>query len=62
MKIRHDPLIAEVRSARMELSARFGHDLRKLCAFLRKEERKHAGRLFKPARASGLRRRSAANA
>ena len=50
MKTRPDPLITEVRSARMELSAKFGHDLRKLCAFLQKEEQKHPTRLAKPAR------------
>jgi hypothetical protein len=40
MKTHRDPLIEEVRSARMELSLEFGHDIKKLCAFLRKEERK----------------------
>ena len=45
MKTHHDPLIEEVRRARMELSSEFGHDIKKLCAFLRKEERKHPQRL-----------------
>jgi hypothetical protein len=45
MKTHRDPLIEEVRRARMELSSEFGHDIRKLCAFLRKEERKHPQRL-----------------
>ena len=35
MKIPRDPLTAEARSARMEPSVQFGHDLRKLCVFLR---------------------------
>jgi hypothetical protein len=44
MKTHRDPLIEEVRRARMELSSEFGHDIKKLCAFLRKEERKHPPR------------------
>jgi hypothetical protein len=45
MKTHQDPLIEEVRRARMELSAQFGHDLRKLGAFLREEEKRHPQRL-----------------
>jgi len=45
MKTHRDPLIEEVRLARMELSSVFGHDIKKLCAFLRKEERKHPQRM-----------------
>jgi hypothetical protein len=47
MKTHYDPLIEEVRRARMELSSEFGHDFKKLCAFLRQEERKHPQRLAK---------------
>lgn len=47
MKNHPDPLITQARSARMELSARFGHDFRQLCTFLRKEEQKHTERLAK---------------
>ncbi len=60
MKNRPDPLIAEVRSARMELSAKFGHDLRKLCAFLRKEEEKRPKRPGKAAPVARTRRQAAA--
>ena len=48
MRKHRDPLIEEVRRARMELSAEFGHDIRKLGAFLRKEEQKHPKRLLAP--------------
>ena len=60
MKCRRDPLIAEARSARMELSAKFDHDLRKLCDFLRAEEKKHP-KLPRPAiRAPRIHRQAAA--
>jgi hypothetical protein len=45
MKANRDLLIDEVRHARMELSSEFKHDIKKLCAFLRKEESKHPERL-----------------
>ena len=60
MKNRRDPLITQARSARMELSARFGHDLRKLCAFLREEEAKHPAQLDKPAQVPRTRRTATA--
>lgn len=62
MKTHRDPLIEEVRRARMELSSEFGHDIKKLCAFLRKEERKHPQRLAKTHRANGVRRKTALSA
>jgi hypothetical protein len=58
MKKNRDPLIEEVRRARMELSSEFGHDIKKLCAYLRKEERKHPQRLVKPRRANGTHRKA----
>ena len=42
-----DPLIAEVRSARKALSARFEHDIEKLCAYLREIEKQQKARLVK---------------
>jgi hypothetical protein len=36
-----DPIVKETRAAREELSARFGHDLHALCAYLREKEREH---------------------
>ncbi|NBV23963.1 MAG: hypothetical protein EBS05_18845 [Proteobacteria bacterium] len=60
MKNRYDPLIAQARSARMELSGRFDHDLRKLCAFLREEETKHPAQLDKPNRTRRSHRPAAA--
>lgn len=59
MKTHRDPLIDEVRRARMELSARFGHDIKKLGAFLRKEEQKYPERLHRPRPANGARRKAA---
>jgi hypothetical protein len=45
MKAHRDLLIDETRRARMQLSSAFGHDMKKLATFLRKEERKHPQRL-----------------
>jgi hypothetical protein len=59
LKIPRDPLIEDVRRARMELSSEFGHDIKKLCAFLRKEERKHPQRLAKSRRAKTARQKTA---
>jgi hypothetical protein len=52
----------EVRRARMELSSEFGHDIKKLCAFLRKEERKHPQRLAGPRGAKRTRKKTALSA
>ena len=54
MKTHRDPLIEEVRCARMELSSEFGHDIKKLCAFLRKEERKHPHRRLRESVKAGI--------
>jgi hypothetical protein len=59
MKTRRDPLIDEVRRVRLELSSEFDHDIRKMGAFLRKEEAKHSQRLKKPGTARKPRRRPA---
>ena len=60
MKTHRDPPIVEARSARMELSARFDHDLRKLCDFLRAEEKKHPKLPPQAIRALRIRRQAAA--
>jgi hypothetical protein len=62
MKTRRDPLIEEVRRARMELSSEFGHDIKKLGAFLRKEERKHPQRLANSRHARRTRQKAALSA
>jgi hypothetical protein len=59
MTTHRDPLIEEVRRARMELSSEFGHDIKKLRSFLRKEERKHPRRLAKTRRAKRARQKTA---
>jgi hypothetical protein len=41
-----DKIISEVRKAREELSARFGHDLEKLVAFFQQEEKKSKSKLI----------------
>jgi len=46
MKTHRDPGIDEVRRARMALSSRFDHDLQRLCAYLREEQKKHPGRVI----------------
>ncbi len=40
-----DPIIEDIHKARAKLSARFGHDVSALGAFLRKEQKKHKGKL-----------------
>jgi hypothetical protein len=62
MKKRRDPLIEEVRRARMELSSEFGHDFKKLGVFLRKEERKHPQRLAKTCPPTRMHQKMAASA
>ena len=62
MKTHRDPLIEEVRRARMELSSEFGHDIKKLCAFLRKEEHKHPQRLATTRRANRAHQKAALSA
>lgn len=53
MKNRPDPVIDEIRAVRMEISAEFGHDFKKLCAFLRQQEQQHPARLATPAQLRG---------
>jgi len=62
MKTRKDPVIDEIRAVRMEISAEFGHDIKKLCAFLRKEEQKHPERLVGVSRPRRVRRKAIAAA
>jgi hypothetical protein len=40
-----DPIIAEIRAIRNELSDRFGNDINALCEFLASREREHPQRL-----------------
>ena len=40
-----DPIIAEIRAIRNELSERFGDDIKALCEFLSSREREHPQRL-----------------
>lgn len=54
-----DPLIAEVRKRREEVSAAFGHDLDRLCDHLRELEREYADRMVIPKRDEEVRRKSA---
>ena len=40
-----DPVVAEIRAVRRELSERFGDDINALCDFLVQQEQQHANRL-----------------
>lgn len=40
-----DPVVAEIRAVRQELSERFGDDINALCDFLAEKEREHEHRL-----------------
>ena len=40
-----DPVVAEIRAVRQELSERFGNDVEALCDFLAEKEREHEDRL-----------------
>ncbi len=40
-----DPVVAEIRNVRRELTERFGDDIDALCDFLVQEEKKHEDRL-----------------
>ena len=58
-----DPVVAEMRAVRRELSERFGDDINALCDFLARQEQQHAERLVnRPSRtpqevsANGMRR------
>jgi hypothetical protein len=41
MNIEDDPIVAEIRAVRSELTARFGTDINALCDFLVEREREH---------------------
>ncbi len=62
MKNRKDPVIDEIRAVRMKISAEFGHDLKKLCAFLRQEEQRHPERLADSPRLRRVHRKATAAA
>lgn len=40
-----DPVVAEIRAVRRELSDRFGDDVNALCDFLAQQEQRHGDRL-----------------
>ena len=40
-----DPVVAEIRSVRRELTERFGDDINALCDFLVQQEKEHEDRL-----------------
>ncbi|HEV7242717.1 MAG TPA: hypothetical protein VGQ36_26045 [Thermoanaerobaculia bacterium] len=47
-----DPVVAEIRAVRRDLTKRFGDDIDALCDFLAREERQHEQRLVnRPAKA-----------
>jgi len=58
MKTRKDPVIDEIRAVRMKISAEFGHDIKKLYTFLRKEEQKHPERVASVSRLRRIRRKA----
>ncbi len=43
--MKSDPVLDRVRRARHEISARFGHDPKKLTAYYMERQRRHEGRL-----------------
>ncbi len=43
--MKDDPVIARIRKVRMEISARFGHDPKRLAEHYRKLEERHKDRL-----------------
>lgn len=45
--MKKDPLIDEIRAVRHRISARFGHDTKKLCDHYRELEKKHPGRMLR---------------
>lgn len=51
-----DPLIADVRTARKDLCARFDNDIAKLCAHLREIEKRQKARLVKETHGAVTRR------
>jgi hypothetical protein len=45
MTLKDDPVIAEIRRVRHELSEKFGHDPKQLVKFLQEQEKLHSERL-----------------
>ena len=45
MIIKDDPVIAEIRRIRHEMSEKFGHDPKRLIKFLQEQEKLHSERL-----------------
>ena len=45
MTMKDDPVIAEIRRVRHELSEKFGHDPKRLLEFLQEQEKLHSERL-----------------
>jgi hypothetical protein len=45
MTMPEDPIVAEIREVRRELTERFGDDVNALCDFLAEQELQHADRL-----------------
>ena len=45
MTIKDDPVIAEIRRIRHEMSEKFGHDPKRLIKFLQDQEKLHSERL-----------------
>jgi hypothetical protein len=43
--MKDDPVIAEIRRTRHELSEKFGHDPKRLIKFLQEQEKQHTERL-----------------
>ena len=58
MKKKADPGIDEVRAARMEISARYGHDIDRMLADHMKQQQRYADRLVMPGQLSGRRKSS----
>jgi hypothetical protein len=47
--MKHDPVIARIRAARHDISARFDHDPHKLVEHYLRTQKRHAGRLLEVA-------------
>jgi len=46
-----DPLLDEIRAVKQSVSARFGHDVRKLCDHLRAQQKRSGRRVIRQRRA-----------
>ena len=44
--MKEDKLIASIRAVRHKISARFGHDVDRLCKYYMKRQQKHKNRLL----------------